>query len=1228
MEFTGVPVNFSDSPIPGPVMPVESSLIGTQFSENMFQPEHNSAGDVQYTETHSTLADGGHQFGVSTLCFDALQELLWMGNQGGHVTSYYGPALEKYTSFQVHSTDEIRQILTIDNGCLFLTRNNLRCSIRRGLKQFDYNDEYMEDMQCMIMTSPESVLMGGHQTKVIEIDLNKLQHIRQVDVSEPGCAIFRASNKFICAGDTSGKITLYDHSTLNAEHVLDAHTGTLSDFDIDGNLLVTCGYSNRMGNLAPDRYLMVYDLRFIRAMAPIKVVVDPTFLRFIPAYTNKLCVVSQVGHFQVLDTTSVTPSSMMLYQVNTQGGVVLSFDISSNCQNMAFGDSSGYIHLFATNEQAAFNAYPQATEFSDPVESFNPMHINDELAPFASIPMTYPSEGTLFSDWPAHLCRKVYRTPKPVEPELLRTMKMRHNVGYAPNPGTTRRNQVPYDLKGENANKKSHIPESSAGRDDTHINIPKIYRKVEMKYSKLGLEDFEFRYYNKTYFAGLETQIPNAYCNGMLQVLYFIEPLRCTMKSHLCGCEFCLACELGFLFHMLDEQKGQTCQANNFLRAFRTIPEAAALGLILGDHDQLQGKVNLTRLIQNWQRFLHQQVHSETCIREPIYVDVVPEELSIMDSCHQDTSGFFMVPGYEESASESHSDELESVELSSEKPSTESVLQPNEREISIISRLFGTQIETVLRCRCGHKTRRETHSTLTNLSYPTLSADASPIPISFSQVLLHSLTSEQVIQAWCNDCSRYQPHVQKKLIKSLPDILALNCGLENPRDVEFWRTQLQFIKKDPPELQEDINSPRKKLCRYGKLCKRQDCFFLHKSDKNNQNSDASSDSFDADDGLRTSYVPVGLRLSLAGDEINVTQLTEENESHEADDLTKEYEIYATVAHIKDAKTAGNLVSSVKVGKTYHQRKEKVTCSQWYLFNDFAITPIELSEALHFDMDWKVPCIIYFAHKNLNDYYDLSVQNPITSKVLFDESGIVNPKRTNQTFVPLSPEEFPEKGSLVALDAEFVSLDQEQAELKSDGTRSTLKPSHLALARLTCVRGYGPLQGEPFIDDYIAMQEQVVDYLTEYSGIKPDDLIASVSTKHLTTLKSTYMKLRYLVDLGVIFVGHGLKKDFRVINISVPKNQVMDTVELLRLPRQRNISLKFLARYFLKIDIQSYTHDSIEDARSALRLYYLYEELAKNGDDHIKNIIKELYEFGRKVQWKLPFPENLPEPTFL
>lgn len=58
----------------------------------------------------------------------------------------------------------------------------------------------------------------------------------------------------------------------------------------------------------------------------------------------------------------------------------------------------------------------------------------------------------------------------------------------------------------------------------------------------------------------------------------------------------------------------------------------------------------------------------------------------------------------------------------------------------------------------------------------------------------------------------------------------------------------------------------------------------------------------------------------------------------------------------------------------------------------------------------------------------------------------------------------------------------------------------------------------------------------------------------------YLCVRRLVDRGCKLVGHGLVKDFRIIDIVVPPKQVIDTVELYSLEALYIIVL-FLFYYF-------------------------------------------------------------------
>jgi len=195
---------------------LRSNPYASMYNYSNSYPVPNLRPDYLYLKY--VLSDSGsharNQPAVTCLAFDNREELLWMGNDSGHVTSYYGLDMAKYTSFQVHSDHDIRAQMTNDSGLLSLTKNALKLSIRRGLTTFTHTSDHFKDMFCMASTgNPSVILMGGQQTELLEFDLNLTKVIRITNI-EPtdkegdpgGCMIIRYHPKFVCCGDASGKV--------------------------------------------------------------------------------------------------------------------------------------------------------------------------------------------------------------------------------------------------------------------------------------------------------------------------------------------------------------------------------------------------------------------------------------------------------------------------------------------------------------------------------------------------------------------------------------------------------------------------------------------------------------------------------------------------------------------------------------------------------------------------------------------------------------------------------------------------------------------------------------------------------------------------------------------------------------------------------------------------------------------------------------------------------------
>ncbi|SCU99206.1 LANO_0F01134g1_1 [Lachancea nothofagi CBS 11611] len=324
-----------------------------------------------------------------------------------------------------------------------------------------------------------------------------------------------------------------------------------------------------------------------------------------------------------------------------------------------------------------------------------------------------------------------------------------------------------------------------------------------------------------------------------------------------------------------------------------------------------------------------------------------------------------------------------------------------------------------------------------------------------------------------------------------------------------------------------------------------------------------------------------------------------------------YDLNAYVARITDDLSEPHLVTYAKI---YDQKSRH---SKWFMFNDYLVVEVDEEEALDVSPWWKTPeILVYSDAEELRKPFVPATKFRINDSILYRDH-FANGIKTGlkKEYKLLTKSEPPHFGSLIAMDAEFVVLADEQVEISCRGQRTLINPKKTALARISVLRGNdGEDFGVPFIDDYVVNTNHIENYLTRYSGIEPGDLDPVTSTKTLAPRQMVYRKIWLLLQMGCVFVGHGLYNDFRNINIYVPPEQIRDTA-LYFLQGKRYLALRFLAHALLGSDVQSGNHDSIEDAYTALVLYKKYLELMEN--NIFEATLNQLYEDGRACGFKVP-----------
>lgn len=357
-------------------------------------------------------------------------------------------------------------------------------------------------------------------------------------------------SRYICAATRTGSVDLLDPISFKVIRSWQAHASYINDMDAQNDFIVTCGGSVKQQAAQAfmlDPYVNVFDLKNMTSMKPIPFPPLAAHVKLHPRMLTTSIVTSQHGQMHVIDI--MNPNTSNVRYANVVSFISL-FELAPTGEALAMADTDCNIHLWGSPAKIHFTDMALPVELPDaeepapildwspdtygyPEPASSPLSTTYSLLtdrvvfffffrPLSSVGIPYYREP-LFSAWPADIISDVGAPPVQLDPAFLATLKQAEWGLYGRNTRGLRRNQVedtraaaakpsntmqPPKFLSERARESARSPSAGSNSEPSADSAPEavasneieslkpeappMYRNLEIKYSKFGVDDFDF----------------------------------------------------------------------------------------------------------------------------------------------------------------------------------------------------------------------------------------------------------------------------------------------------------------------------------------------------------------------------------------------------------------------------------------------------------------------------------------------------------------------------------------------------------------------------------------------------------------------------------------------------------------------------------------------------------------------------------------------------------------